>query len=346
MKKATALYFLSQKSINFQEESLPSLKKDQVLIQSKYSAISAGSEMLIYQGLIPEDIAIDANLPALGGRMKFPLKYGYSLVGNIIDIGRNIEKKMLGKWVFVFHPHQSQVVTDIGNVFPIPPKVSPEEALFFPNLETAVSLVMDARPIIGEKIVVFGQGVVGLLTTALLARIPQIQLIAVDPINRRLKYSRRFGAEQVLNPQDNDFQKSINKLLGLDSRSHSETAGADLIFELSGNPAALNSALQLAGYQARIVVGSWYGNKEESIDLGTRFHRNRLQILSSQVSTINPFLRGRWTKQRRFDMVWQILQEIKPSALISHRIPFTEAAAAYQLIDQRPAEVLQVVLTY
>jgi threonine dehydrogenase-like Zn-dependent dehydrogenase len=188
--------------------------------------------------------------------------------------------------------------------------------------------------------------VVGLLTTAIVARIPQVSLIAVDPINRRLKYSQKFGAEQVLNPRDKDFQKSINKILGLDSRNHGETAGADLIFELSGNPAALNSAIKLAGYQARIVIGSWYGNKVEAFDFGTRFHRNRLQMQSSQVSTIHPYLRGRWNKQRRFNLVWQILQEIKPSSMISHQIPFAEAATAYQLIDQRPQEVLQVVLTY
>jgi len=346
MKKATALYFLKQNSIQFREESLPSLKRDQVLIETKYSAISAGSEMLIYHGLIPEDVAVDTTIPALGGQMKYPLKYGYALVGKIIDRGSSIDKKMLGKWVFVFHPHQTQLVTELGNAFPIPPGVSPLEALFFPNLETAISLLMDARPVLGEKIVIFGQGVVGLLTTALLARIPQTQLIAIDPVNNRLKYSRKFGADQVLNPTAKNFQKTLNELLGLTSHRQDEKTGADLIFELSGNPAALNSALQFAGYQARIVIGSWYGNKKESINLGTHFHRNRLQIISSQVSTIHPALRGRWNKQRRFDLVWRLLPEIRPLSLISHRIPFAKAATAYQLIHQQPAKVLQVVLTY
>jgi 2-desacetyl-2-hydroxyethyl bacteriochlorophyllide A dehydrogenase len=346
MKKATALYFLKQNTVQLREESLPSLKNDQVLIETKYSAISAGSEMLIYHGLIPENVAVDATITALGGQMKFPFKYGYALVGKIVDTGSGIDKKMLGRWVFVFHPHQTQLVTELGNTFPIPPGVSPLEALFFPNLETAISLVMDARPVLGEKIVIFGQGVVGLLTTALLARIPQAQLIAIDPIDNRLKYSRKFGADQVLNPTAKNFQKSVDQVLGLPSRDQDEKTGADLIFELSGNPAALNSALQLAGYQARIVVGSWYGNKKEPISLGTQFHRNRLQIISSQVSTIHPALRGRWNKQRRFELVWRLLPEIKPLSLISHRIPFLEAATAYQLIDRQPAKVLQVVLTY
>jgi 2-desacetyl-2-hydroxyethyl bacteriochlorophyllide A dehydrogenase len=346
MKKATALYFLNQNLITFREETLPDLKKDQVLIRTKYSAISAGTEMLIYRGLIPQNLPADTSIPALTGQLKYPLKYGYSLVGKITGVASNLDRQLLGKWVFVFHPHQTEVVANIKDIFLIPHQISPAAALFFPNLETAVSLVMDARPVIGEKIVLFGQGVVGLLTTALLARIPYVRLIAIDPIKKRLAFSHKFGAEQALNPRGKNYHKSLNRLLNLNSSSRSETAAADLIFELSGNPEALNSALQLAGYQGRIVIGSWYGNKPVSIDLGTCFHRNRLQLISSQVSTIDPAFRGRWSKQRRFELVWQMLREIKPEVLITHGIPFRKAAAAYRLIDENPAEVIQVILTY
>ena len=249
MKKATALYFLNQNSITFREETLPALKKDQVLIRTKYSAISAGTEMLIYRGLIPQNLPADTSIPALTGQLKYPLKYGYSLVGRITGVASNLDRQLLKKWVFVFYPHQTQVVTNIKDIFLIPPRISPENALFFPNLETAVSLVMDARPVIGEKIVLFGQGVVGLLTTALLARIPHVRLFTIDPIKKRLAFSQKFGAEQVLNPREKNYQRSLGRILDFNSLSRSETAGADLLFELSGNPEALNSALQLAGYQ-------------------------------------------------------------------------------------------------
>jgi threonine dehydrogenase-like Zn-dependent dehydrogenase len=188
--------------------------------------------------------------------------------------------------------------------------------------------------------------VVGLLTTALLARIPCVRVITIDPIKKRLEFSRKFGAELALNPPGKKYLKSLNRLLNLNSGNRSDQATADLIFELSGSPEALNSALQLVGYQGRIVIGSWYGNQPVSIDLGTSFHRNRLQLISSQVSTIHPALRGRWNKQRRYELVWQMLREIKPEVLITHGIPFRKAAAAYQLIDQNSAEVIQVILTY
>lgn len=346
MKKATALYFLKPKVITYREEVLPPLKKDHVQICTKFSAISAGTEMLMYRGDFPDDLLTDVSISALAGQLKYPMKYGYSLVGQITDVAKNVDRKLVGKWAFVFHPHQTELVVNLSDLFLIPPSITPLEALFFPNLETAISVVMDARPVLGERIVIFGQGVVGLLTTALLAKIPHSMLIAIDPIKKRLKMAKKFGADHVLSPLDKNYHRSLQQLLGVRLASHNESAGADLVVELSGNPDTLNSALELAGYQARIIVGSWYGNKIAFLNLGKHFHRHRLQITGSQVSTISPYLRGRWNKQRRFDFTWHMLTKIKPSSLISHRIPFSMAENAYQLIDQQPDSILQVVLTY
>jgi threonine dehydrogenase-like Zn-dependent dehydrogenase len=122
--------------------------------------------------------------------------------------------------------------------------------------------------------------------------------------------------------------------------------GADLVYELSGNPVALELAIAAAGHEGRIVVGSWYGSKRASVDLGGRFHRRRLRLISSQVTHIAPALSARWNKQRRFDLAWTALQEIDTRSLISHRVPFAEAQAAYELIDRQADQVLQVLLEY
>lgn len=346
MKKATALYFLKPKVIAYREEVLPPLKKDHVHICTKFSAISAGTEMLMYRGDFPNDLLADVSISALARRLKYPMKYGYSLVGQITEVAKNVDRKLVGKWVFVFHPHQTELVVNLSELFFIPSTVTPLEALFFPNLETAISVVMDARPAVGERVVVFGEGIVGLLTTALLAKIPHSLLIAIDPIKNRLRIAKKFGADVVLNPLDKNYHHSLQELLGINKTLQSESSGADLVIELTGNPEALNSALELAGYQGRIMVGSWYGNKLANLDLGKQFHRQRLQIVSSQVSTIPPFLRGRWDKQRRYDFTWHMLSKIKPSSLISHRISFHQAEHAYHLIDRQPDTILQVVLTY
>jgi len=122
--------------------------------------------------------------------------------------------------------------------------------------------------------------------------------------------------------------------------------GADLTYELSGSPAALDQAIRVTGYAGRVVLGSWYGSKRASLDLGGRFHRSRIRLLSSQVSSLAPEFSGRWSKERRFSVAWKMLQELKPSRWITHRFPLEEAEQAYRLLDTQPGEALQVLFTY
>jgi alcohol dehydrogenase len=122
--------------------------------------------------------------------------------------------------------------------------------------------------------------------------------------------------------------------------------GADLALELSGNPAALDQAIRAVGYGGRVLIGSWYGTKSATLNLGGAFHRNHVQLISSQVSTLAPRWRGRWDKARRFDVAWRMLARHNPAQLITHRFPIKQAADAYRLLDQAGHETVQVVLTY
>ena len=122
--------------------------------------------------------------------------------------------------------------------------------------------------------------------------------------------------------------------------------GADLAFELSGVPQVLDEAIKVLGFDGRIVVGSWYGQKSAPLNLGGRFHRDRMRIISSQVSTIRPGLRGRWTKPRRLGAALKRLPEIQPERWITQRFPIERAGEAYQLIDGDPGQTIQVLLTY
>jgi threonine dehydrogenase-like Zn-dependent dehydrogenase len=217
-----------------------------------------------------------------------------------------------------------------------------DEAAFLPNMETAVSLLMDGRPVVGEKVVVFGQGVVGLLTTALLARTPLSKLVTMDKYPLRQNESLALGAHAALDPEAQDALTELMTMLA----DETTDAGADLSYELSGNPAALDMAIAATGFNGRVVIGSWYGQKRADLDLGGRFHRSRIRLSSSQVSTIAPDLTGRWNKSRRLRVAIALLKELKPSRLITHRFPFSRVAEAYALIDQHPEQCIQVILTY
>ncbi|MBC8504898.1 MAG: zinc-binding alcohol dehydrogenase [Anaerolineales bacterium] len=336
--KRQSLYFEGPRRVGIREEELPALKPEEVLVRSIASAISPGTEMLIYGDQAPLGLSADSTIEALDGQFNYPFKYGYSLVGEVIELGDKVASHWLGKIVFAFNPHESHFVAHTEYLHPIPNFVSVEDAIFLPNMETAINFVMDGKPQIGERVAVFGQGIVGLLTTSLLSEFPNNELVTFDNYENRRNASLSIGADKSLSPSEMDVIQ--DQWLG------DNIQGSDLIFELSGSPEALNQAIQLTGFESRIIIGSWYGEKKTPLELGREFHRNRIKLISSQVSTIAAEFQGRWDKSRRFDLVWEKLAEIKPSRFITHRFPLECATEAYQLLDQAPKETIQVIFEY
>jgi 2-desacetyl-2-hydroxyethyl bacteriochlorophyllide A dehydrogenase len=340
--KREAIVFKAPFNIQIAPEQLPGLEAAEVRVETKFSAISHGTEMLVYRGLVPEDMAVDETISALRRPLRYPLKYGYAAVGEVTAIGPAVGQDLIGQEVFCLHPHESCFTVGVDEIFPVPQDINPLDALFLANMETAANFLMDGRPVIGEKVVVLGQGVVGLLTTALLAQFPLGALVALDRFERRREASRNAGAHQALDPAHPDAQARVIELLD----PHASGGSADLVYELSGNPEALNAAIAVTGFDGRIVIGSWYGDRQTALELGGRFHRQRIRLISSQVSTVTPALSARWSKQRRFALAWDMIRRIRPSRFITHQIPFRRARQAFELIDKDPAATIQVVLEY
>jgi 2-desacetyl-2-hydroxyethyl bacteriochlorophyllide A dehydrogenase len=335
-----ALYFLAPGRVEVREEEVVPPAAGQVLVQTLISGISAGTELLLYRGQAPGELAVDESIPALSGHFRFPLKYGYAAVGRVAARGPGVSPDWQGKTVFAFQPHASRFVATPEELVPLAPGLGPEDAVFLANMETAVALWLDGRPLLGEQVAVFGQGVVGLLLTGLLARLPLASLVTLDRFPRRRQASAALGAHYSL-----DLEASLEELLAA-LQGPRPVPGADLTYEVSGNPAALEQAIAATGFNGRVVIGSWYGNKKVDLDLGGRFHRSRVRLLSSQVSSLAPELTGRWSKMRRLTWALEMLRLLKPACFITHRFPFTQAARAYELLDRHPEETLQVVLTY
>lgn len=332
--KRKILYFTAPRQIEVREEPLPALGADSVLVETVCSAISGGTEMLVYQGRFPRDLEVDPVISSLRGGLRYPLAYGYACSGIVRDTGKQVAGTYRDRLVFSFQPHSSHFICKPDSLFFIAPACSLETACFLPNMETAINLVQDAAPILGERVLVLGQGIVGLLTASLLCEYPLEALVVADCYERRRDAS---PAASILDPYAPDFREQALSLL---------QGGADLTLELSGRPETLNDALALTGFCGRIVIGSWYGEKRAEIDLGGAFHRSRIKLISSQVSTIEPALSGRWDKKRRFEIAWKALERIKPEKWITHRFPIDQAKEAYRLLDENPQETIQVLLQY
>ena len=341
MKKQT-LYFTAPSSVKVREEPLAEPGPGQLLVRTLVSAISAGTELLIYRGQAPSGMIADDTISSLKGTIGFPMRYGYAAVGEVVSAGLEVKGDWEGRRVFAFHPHESLFLTEPGEVYLLPPGIVPEEAVFFPNVETALTLVADGSPAIGEQVAVFGQGIVGLLVASLLARLPLSSLVTLDVHPLRRNTSLSVGAHVSLDPSaPGVIEEAISSLQG-----SCVYRGADLTYEVSGNPDALDQAIAVMGYNGRVVIGSWYGLKPATLQLGSSFHRSRIRLISSQVSSIEPELRGRWNKERLQALAWHMVKELNPSRFITHRFSLLEAARAYQLLDRNAGETLQVVLTY
>ena len=325
--------FTAPRTVEVRRELRPSPGPGEALVETLISAISPGSELLVYRGLAPAG-AVDATIAALGGSFGFPIRYGYAAVGRVAAVAPDVSDEWLGRLVLAFNPHQSYFVAPIDALHALPEGLSPEAAVFLPNMETAVAFVMDGRPVIGELLAVVGQGIVGLLTTALLAEMSPAALVALDGYPLRRDWSRRLGATAALDPAESDAAWAALP------------DGADLTYELSGNPRALDLAIALTGEYGRVVIGSWYGRRPVEVDLGGRFHRAQIQLIGSQVSHLAPGWRGRWTKNRRLEVAWAMLRRHRPERLITHRLPLHRAAEAYRLLDEQPGQAVQVIFEY
>ena len=340
--KPRALIFKAPFEVDIAEQDLPDVGATRVLVKTKFSAISHGTEMLLYRGLFPDDLALDETISELQRPLRYPLKYGYAAVGEVIAAGARVSQELVGRAVFCLHPHESCFAAGVNEILPLPEDIHPRDALFLANMETAVNFLMDGMPVIGEKVVVLGQGVVGLLTTALLASFPLAALLAFDNFALRREASLNLGARLALDPAaPAGLQAAIEYL-----QPGAAEGSADLIYEMSGNPAAINTAIAVAGFDGRVVIGSWFGRQQAALELGGRFHRKRIRLISSQVSTLTPALACRWSKQRRFEVAWEMIRRIGPARLITHQIPFARAKEAFELIAKNPASTIQVVLEY
>lgn len=342
MSEQQAVIFAAPYEVVVTRSALAAPGAGEVLLEALVSAISPGTEMLFYRGQVPADMAVDATIAALAGQMAYPLAYGYALVGRVREVGPGVDRAWLDRLVFVFAPHQTHLISPVEALLPLPEGMSPETAVLLPLMETAVSFLMDGAPLIGEQVAIFGQGIVGLLTTALLAGCPLGSLVALDGYELRRTWAREMGAQVVLDPVEPDAAARLAAAL----QGTRPYAGADLIFELSGNPQALDMAIGAAGFDGRILIGSWYGRKKGAPDLGGHFHRGQIKLISSQVSTIAPRHSGRFSKARRLDAAWAMLAQHRPERLITQRFPIADAPQAYRLLDEAPHTAVQVIFDY
>lgn len=350
------LLFGGDRSVRMQTEPLDPPSAGQVQVATSVSAISAGTERLVYTGQLPNELAADASIDHLQPDRQddepYPMPYGYACAGTVIAVGARVSSTWLGRRVFAFHPHATHFNAAPQDLIAVPDRLTLEAAALYPNMETATGLVMDGAPIVGERVAVFGLGIVGLLTLRLLLEYPLDRLIGIDP-----DPARRGTAKALIDTSKStraivaapDDVERVEKAAGVsdwDDPTQDPQGGVDLAYELSGQPDTLNTALDVCGYGGRIVIGSWYGTKTAPLALGRRFHRSHATIRSSQVSTIGPEHRPRWTKARRTAVVLNLLSDLQVETFAMETRPFGAARETYQSLIDGSDQPVQILHSY
>ena len=244
------------------------------------------------------------------------MKYGYSVTG-IVEHG---PPELVGRQVFVLHPHQTRFVVPATAAHVLPVDVPPSRAVLAANLETALNGIWDARPHVGDRITVIGAGTVGMLTAWLASRLPECAVQLVD-----------------INPQ----RAVVARAMGVPFSTPQAAAGdADVVIHASGSPSGLELALNLAATEATIVEMSWFGDQVVSLPLGGAFHSKRLTLASSQVGRLAPAQRARWDYRRRLQLALGMLREPVLDAMITGDSPFAMLPEVMAGLAQSPGEAL------
>ncbi len=303
-----------------------------VLLRTLFSGISSGTELLAYRGELPPDTALDDTLSGLsGGTFRYPFSYGYSCVAEV-EVGT--EAFPAGSTVFAFAPHQDRFAMAEADLIRLDDDVDHRQATLFPLVETALQLTLDAGEVFERPVVVVGQGAVGLLVALMLQR-AGAKVLAVEPQPWRRDVAASVGVDAVT------LDQASGVVMGLTHGS-----GVPLVVEASGSPAALVSSLSLLAHEGVALVGSWYGTKPVTLPLGGAFHRRRLTIKSSQVSTIPADQQSRWDVPQRRASARSLLSQLPLAAIATTEFAFSAAADAYSALDQGVEGVLHVALRY
>ena len=318
--KAIAIEFVAPSSVQVIELDLPEPGPNDAIVRTTFSGISSGTETLAFRGGIDPDVVLDESIDSLSGTFEFPFRYGYSCVG---VVERDVGSLQEGQQVFCMHPHQSVLVRPHGEMLPIE-GVEPRVATLLPMVETGLQIALDVPDDEGP-IFVLGLGVVGLLTAAVLRREGR-DVTGVEPLADR---------------------RDVAAALDVPAIDPGEAGGeATTIVECSGRPEVLAAGLELLAHEGTALVASWYGAKPVELPLGGAFHRRRLTIRSTQVSSIPSSSQREWSFERRTEAAISLMKELPLDLLATHTFPVADAQRAFEAADAGSGGLIHAALSY
>lgn len=342
------LVFTQPRTIDFDTIEDRALEAKEIRVRTLYSGISAGTEMTAYRGSNPYiskqwDAKNRLFRASQAPSQPYPLSgWGYEEVGEVIEVNAEVASLKVGDIVYGTWGHRTRHILqeDYANKRIKPADLDPILAIYSHIGPIALNGILDANIHVGETVAVFGLGVLGQVI-AQLARLSGARVFGVDMIAKRLQLARELGTiECGFNPRECSPAEKIKEL--------TNGRGADVTIEVSGSAKALNEAIRATAYSARVVALGFFQGEAQGLLLGEEFHHNRIQLVCSQIGNVDPALSQRWDRIRLIHTIMDLQARgaLNLRPVITHVIPFKQAAQGFQILDETPDQALQVVLDF
>ena len=342
-RASTTVVFPEPRQVELVEGLVPEPGPDQIVVETLVSLISTGTELTAYSGDFPSS-------SAWSGYVRYPFAAGYCNVGRVVEVGTNITELRPGDRVASGAAHTTRACLDAGetrhglaarSTMRVPEGVSDEAAVFFTLGCTVMNGVRLGEIALGEAVVVIGAGLIGQLTVAMAALCGAWPLIVIDVAEQRLALARVRGATHTVMADSAAAREAVHAILG--------GRGADVVFEVTGNPLVIPAALRLARRRGRVVfLGSPRGPSQ--VDFHDEVHTLGLHLIGAHITTTPEYETPDtpWTQRRNGALFFDLVAagRLPIADLVTHRYLYREAPAAYEFLLADRTRAMGVVFTY
>ena len=321
-----AMQVFGPKHMRMVDVPTPNIEDGQLLIKSEFLSV-CGSDMRTFRYVFPEE-----NYPLA------PCSPCHECVGTV-EVSNSPDIKV-GQRVIALSAQPGgrpgsgmgaeYAVSSPDRVIPLPDGADPSTYIMCQPVGTVLYAARRLGNILGQTVVVLGQGVIGLTFTKLVAQMGAGRVIAVDHHDYRLAKSREQGATHTVNANTQDPIAAVKELTG--------GLGADVVIEVAGQPETVNQIKDLLKLYGTVAL---FGLPEEpmlELDYVGLMRRQPVIIANVSSSSDNP-------TQCIKDAVALVEQgSLDVSWLVTHRMPFSEAPRAYEMYESYQEEIIKVVL--
>jgi len=320
-------------------------KDGEVFVRTEFTACKHGTEAFLFHGeaewaKLVRDPETGLFVKPARRRRLFPVSLGNMFVGVIEKVGRNVRDFRVGDRIFGHGGAQDTYTLPFSRLRKVPKGMPDHAVVCLDPAEFAFGAVRDGGVRIGDRVAVFGLGAIGLMAVQF-ARLSGAEVIfAVDPVAARRKLALEVGADAALDPRKSDVALEIKKATG--------GVGLDVAIEYSGVASALNDAIRSVGYGGTVAEGAVCKPASSDLRMGTEFHWNRVNIISTRACSEPTLDHPRWNRGRIVESAFRLLMEgrLKTECIVRPVVPFAKAPRAYAMIDKQPGKYIKLAFTH